>query len=213
MNSLHSRNTLIFTNFKRTAQLLTIIERMRILCRQSVITVWDNSPKGEFPPGIADNFIQSSMNFSTSPRWWLASIVDTYYFTIIDDDFMVKNEEIFHRCFNALSQHFDAVGLYGVILNGKSYSKGNHIFGRDCHVDVIKGKFFMGKTHSLKRMQPIPVGSEDDIIASSYFRGRCGIVKASRDDVEELEEPYALSHRFDHMDRRNRAAIKYLSGL
>lgn len=194
----------------RQDALIKIVTTMRTICPEATLKVWDNSPNSSFPRGIADELYQSSVNLSTSPRWWLASQSQTEYVAVIDDDLMVKKESFIEKCLQCLNNGYAAVGPYGVVLNGSSYSRSLHCFGTARPVDIIKGRFFMTKTQSIRLLHAVPPFSEDDIIVSAYIEGKCCICTTDPDELLNIPGHFALSDRPDHMVRRDAAVRKYL---
>jgi hypothetical protein len=223
MNSI----TICLTNWRRPENLNKTIESIKSQSIDTNIYLWNNGDK--FSHSAVDWMVESSANKICWPRWFMASMAETEFVCIMDDDLFLKDENILIELVE-LSATLNAntiIGPEGVNLEiGKTYLESKHIHSfhkpSDLNIkcDIIKGKFMLLRTTSIHQFIPLGLPAnyrEDDIAISGLFaqgKGRnhlCITSFGTRFGI--LAEPFALRNEFGHFDRRNNACKKYFPEL
>jgi hypothetical protein len=217
--------TVCLTNWKRPVLFDTALASVQ---KQSVphsIFIWNNGEARLFPR--VEWEVQSSINRSCWPRWFMATHAQSEFVCIMDDDVQLGDENILADGIELLKHLPDKsiLGIEGVnLIEHVSYFQSDHIRCRDegrddlIRCDIVKGKFMLMRTSSLDaclRLNEMKNTSEDDIAISSMLAGRqrqqhfCS--KHLGERIVLVDAPHALWRRPDHFDRRTRACEMYFS--
>ncbi len=218
--------TVVFTHWRRTENLKRILEQIKTQTLKPRIFVWNNG--GDFSCPEADWQIDSSLNVITWPRWFMASMADTEYVCVADDDLMFKDARVLQDAIDFLKNKNERmiVGPYGVNLGDAraDYKNSRHVSasaGSDIPVDMIKGRLSILRTAPLKSVNLVPdrkrqfLLSDDIIVCGLTARGkrRFHCVPSLFDGrVEELPAPFASSETPDHYDLREKTRREYFPG-
>src|SRR5581483_7549349 len=108
--------TAVFTHWKRTENLKLILDAVRTQTLRPKIFVWNNGEKFSHP-GV-DWQIDSSVNAITWPRWFMASMADTEYVCVMDDDLVFGDADVLKDAVDFLRGRNEnmIIGPYGVRL-------------------------------------------------------------------------------------------------
>jgi hypothetical protein len=141
--------TAILLNWKRTDNLKKVIQSIRSQSIPIDIWLWDNAKvKSEYD---VDKHFISPINLKCFPRWCLASMIQTKYFFVIDDDIILNDKNVIKDCLKYHeSQNISdlILGFTGVTLNdSKEYWASEHLNNCDfdASVDIVKGRFMFMK--------------------------------------------------------------------
>ncbi len=165
--------TAILLNWKRPENLVEVIKSIRSQNIPIDIWLWDNS-NSEHKFDVDQRF-QSSINLKCFPRWCLASMVQTEYFFVIDDDIMFTDGEVISDCiqYHKLIDIEDLIlGQTGVILNKEMiYFNSEHFSNveRSVGVDIVKGRFMFMKQSVMNKVTMDASFTCDDIKISSQL--------------------------------------------
>jgi hypothetical protein len=207
MQSEKNNVTALLLNWKRKENLIEVIKSIR---EQSVginIWLWDNNPDGT--KYDVDLQIDSPKNFKCWARWCLASMAETEYIFILDDDVKLSNSEVIFTCLKEI-ERADIIGFTGVKLTS-GYFSSKH-FDRpsgDEFVDIVKGRFMFMRKSLLNKVPLEYDGETEDIKVSSYAETKLipSLLRNSFTDLKEGEE--ALFKQQGQKQKREMACDKY----
>lgn len=213
--------TVCLTNYRRPQNTYQILAALRAQAPPVDIYLWNNGDPERFP---ADWLVESSRNTVCLSRWWMACHAKTQLVVILDDDVFPARADSLARL-AACCQPQNAVGPIGAIFDGK-YS--DHLAVRDPQfdtpADVIKGRCLALYTDTLRQFvgtSGILTATTDNDLSMSEDIAICGAIAGGQRGrhlvpgglaglfTDLPEGPEALSHRFDHMTRRNRVAARW----
>jgi len=164
--------TAILLNWKRPQKLDKVIKSIRYQDEPIDIWLWNNSNIVE--NFDVDQYFHSSTNLKCFPRWCLASMVQTKYFFVIDDDIMFSDNTVISDCirFFEYSSFEDLIiGHTGVVLNKeKNYFDSYHFSNsiRLVDVDIVKGRFMFMKQSLMNNVTMDVSFTCEDIKISSH---------------------------------------------
>lgn len=216
--------TVLLLNWKRPNNLRKIIESLRQQSEKCIIWLWNNNPniKEDFN---VDFQINSPKNMMCFPRWALASLVETKYVMVIDDDIALCKintlrilREI-HDMYDTNGNKRVIVGPYGQNLAWDKpetpYTSGSLCdtsrITEDTYVDVIKGRCMFMKKNLLDNF---PLKYEDrveDLKVSSY--GNIKVVSPSLANkfLNLNEGNVGLFTQRGHYEARNNATKRFFN--
>ncbi len=120
--------TSIIVHYKRSRNILDIVDAIRAQTIKSNIWIWDNS--GDCPECGPDvSIIKSSHNFAQLGRWMLLLAVQTPYVWQNDDDGMINDPKLFEKLIDESKKYPDtALGWKGKVFKNahpeKPYQNG-----------------------------------------------------------------------------------------
>lgn len=164
--------TAILLNWKRPRNLDKVIKSIRSQDVPIDIWLWNNS-------NIVENFdvyeyFHSSTNLKCFPRWCLASMVQTKYFFVIDDDIRFDDNRVISDCidyFEKSNIEDLIIGHTGVVLNKvKTYFDSEHFSNvvKSVSVDIVKGRFMFMKQSLMNNVTMDVSFTCEDIKISSH---------------------------------------------
>lgn len=205
--------TAILLNWKRPENLHKVIKSIRSQSIDIDIWLWDNSNKNE--PFDVDLRINSSKNLKCFPRWCLASMINTKYFFVIDDDLLINDKHVIKDCkyiFEKQNEPDLIIGNYGVVLNTEmNYFDSLHTNSCEVNIncDVIKGRFMFMQRSLLHNVNLQRDFTCEDIKVSSVSKNKL-IPAMLKDRFTNLKEGNeALYKQEGQKDKRQKAIDKY----
>lgn len=186
--------TAILLNWKRPDNLHKVIKSIRSQDLPIDIWLWNNSNIVE--QFDVDQYIHSSTNLKCFPRWCLASMVQTKYFFVIDDDIRFNDNRVISDCINSFEKSNIEdliIGHTGVILNKeKSYFNSEHFsnVAKSVYVDIVKGRFMFMKQSLMNSVTMDVSFTCEDIKISSHSNNKVlpAFLHNRFIDLEEGEE-------------------------
>lgn len=198
--------SVVLTSFKRKANLQRIIQTLRQDEQVAHIALLDHGPEPDKElQGSVDEYTFSTRN-DLMTRWLLASRLRSEYFSVQDDDLIVKD----WAPLVGAADDDQMAGLFGVDFGDRYhgiYSKGRHMKDTVGQADILKGRTVVGKVARLRSALNMPHDTgvawrEDDIMAM----GAINRFALTRTSVEELPEgAHAWCKKDGHMRHRDRA--------
>lgn len=209
--------TVVFTHWKRPENLKLIIEQIRTQTLYPKIFLWNNG--GDFDCAGIDWRIDSSFNAITWGRWFMASMAQTEYVAVMDDDLVFTDSNVLKDAVDFLRNKNEnmIIGPFGVNLRDdfSEYcfcSRFSSQAGKDQYVDMILGRLMIMRTKALKNLHLIPgwhkkVLLGDDLVVSAMMargKGRFHCVPTLFNKcLKELPCPFASSSSSDHFVLRD----------
>ena len=190
--------TAILLNWKRPQNLDKVIKSIRSQDVPIDIWLWNNSNIVE--NFDVDQYFHSSTNLKCFPRWCLASMVQTKYFFVIDDDISFDDNRVISYCidyFEKSNIEDLIIGHTGVILNKvKTYFDSEHFSNvvKSVNVDIVKGRFMFMKQSLMNNVTMDVSFTCEDIKISSHS--------------EHKVLPAFLHNRFVDLDEGNEALFR-----
>lgn len=183
--------TAILLNWKRPHNLDKVIKSIRSQTELIDIWLWNNSNIVE--QFDVDQYFHSSTNLKCFPRWCLASMVQTKYFFVIDDDIMFADSKVISDCIKHLNIEDLIIGHTGVILNDeKIYFDSEHFSNvvKTVNVDIVKGRFMFMKQSLMNSVTMYASFTCEDIKISSHSNNKVlpAFLHNRFVDLEEGEE-------------------------
>jgi len=198
--------TAVFTNWRRQENLKQILDQVLSQTVKPKIFIWNNAESFDYPN--VDWQVNSSLNVVAWGRWFMASMADTEYVCVMDDDIIFNDSKVLQEAIGFLKDKNSnmIIGPYGVNFSdiSRDYKSSQHINclpDKDRYVDMIKGRTVILKREALRNICFIKEYSQqylmsDDLIVSaqtakgkrhfhcvpSLFYGR----------VKDLPAPFAL---------------------
>jgi len=202
--------TVVLTNWKRADNLRRVIDALDRQTLRPVMFLWNNGTPFDDPR--VDWRVDSSTNQRCWPRWFMAARAQTEFVAVLDDDLMPQDERVLENAVGFLSHQptSSAIGVCGVnLIDDRPYGKCGTVWPSetDQSVDIVKGRFLMTRTASLRAIPFAPatdegIGIADDIIISAQLAdGRSAshwIPSILKDRFAELPQPHALSGESGH---------------
>jgi hypothetical protein len=211
----------ILLNWKRPYNIESVIHSIRMQTIKSKIILFDNS--GVIDRSFdhkADIVFRCSKNFHCLPRYMLAGWIFSDYIFSIDDDFIIKDENLF---LNLISESKEYDNKYALCYNGCKLAKTDRPYW-DSVRDIEPGEkdvcnfgicFYKTELIGSFPLNPFAIYSEnemkygDDIIASNSFQ--CRVSKHIGNAVESIEnDEYGLSKQPLHMPIRDSLCKKLI---
>jgi hypothetical protein len=214
--------TVIFTHWKRTENLNSIMEQVKKQTVTPKIFVWNNSDYLQWPD--IDWQILSSRNTITWTRWLMATMADTEFVCIMDDDLILKDRDIFERSIEFLSRQKSdfLIGPIGVNFDrDKEYANCPRVHasrGWDWRVDMILGRLLIFRRRLLDGVRVVAdtdrsVLLGDDIIMSALTsrgaRRHHTVPSLFHDSFTELAAPHGSCSSSDHYELREKVRRRY----
>ena len=209
-------STIIYTNWRRAAQLQTVIEAALLQSTGPQVWVVDNAAgtRHEYK-GKAHRMMYDDNSFKCWRRWQAAREVDTQFVCIMDDDLTFVRADVIERCELYMREHaqVDVIGAFGVTMAPRrTYWQSQHhrAFKEDRQVSIIKGRFMFMRTASVP--DPERDGYQDtcDDICISAHTGMKVLPAFMRGALTNLVEGAEALHASPiQQEKRNRAAAYY----
>lgn len=183
--------TAILLNWKRPHNIHKVIKSIRSQDVPIDIWLWNNSNIVE--QFDVDQYFHSSINLKCFPRWCLASMVQTKYFFVIDDDIMFSDNRVISDCIKHSNIEDLIIGHTGVILNDeKIYFDSEHFsnVAKSVYVDIVKGRFMFMKQSLMNSVTMDVSFTCEDIKISSHSNNKVlpAFLHNRFVDLEEGEE-------------------------
>jgi len=209
--------TIILLNWKRSENLKEIIKSLRSQTVPVEIFLWNNNKEDTYQYDV-DLQINSSKNLMCWPRWFLTTYTSNEYIAVMDDDIIMKDDNVLGDCLEYVNRVDVGIGYTGVILNDdKNYWKSKHVLrpdrDNDLSVDIIKGRFMFLKKSLIGNVEMIPKiihednRIEDDILISSKLKNKI-IPKLLHNRFKDLKSNDALYSQKNH--KRSRTDVTNL---
>lgn len=232
--------TVLLLNYKRTSNVLQILDRLRAQTIPCEIFLWNNSDE-PFEDDRVDWVINSGRNAVCWPRWFMAPYASNELVMTWDDDLNFEDNdvlEILHREANAHYQPGRIFGLYGVQVNNpevyfpsqndkrlasiglKKVNKSIGLPKDHTPVDLVKGRCMVLHKQDLKA---VPITTDfglayDDIAVSRFVAGEkklhhliVGGLKGKISNFDDKDGEMALSSKENWAESRSKA-LNYFFG-
>lgn len=229
--------TVVMLNYRRAANIPSILEAMDSQTVKPAIWLWNNSGHAIGDARI-EREVVADANWFCWPRWFLASYATTKYVLMIDDDLMPKSDRFLEMAVETIERESVAetiVGSEGVALGtDANYRPNGHSGGtdwretihfknvtKDVRVDIVKGRCVVLRTEALRRLPLFSVDRDvcDDIMVSGLLglgRRRPHLVSAALgaalEDIVDIESGVALSSNPNWRQIRQLASARYFRG-
>ena len=208
--------TIIYTNWRRAAQLQGIVGRAIDQTAHPQVHVIDNASGTRHAyQGKAHKMIHADNSLKCWARWVEAMQVDTRYVCIMDDDLTFTRPTVIEECETYMDEHkgVQCIGAFGVLLpKGRRYWESRHTKAKHdttVAVQVVKGRFMFIRRDALDGLGMEPDLTCDDIKVSAHLWDKRlpGFLHRAFKDLVEGQE--ALHADPVQRMRRNEAAAKY----
>ncbi|MEM9302697.1 MAG: glycosyltransferase family A protein [Pseudomonadota bacterium] len=186
--------TVIMVSWRRRQNCEAILKSLSAQTVRPQIMIWSNDDGGEGFPG-ADHVVRSGGNFRTWPRWLLASLANTEFVLVLDDDLLPFTADFVETCL-AVARHYPdrIIGVGGRQISQEAPHYRvlpQRDFFRDRPCEVVLGRLMLLRRSLLARV-PLVVPHwtwrerGDDIIISTAIRRQHVLSGALRARVREL---------------------------
>lgn len=213
-----SEITVVLTNWKRQKNMKHIIAALRNQTTKPVLFLWNNNPTKK--QLAVDWQVDSSKNKLCWPRWFMASMADTEFVAIHDDDLLLTDDRVLHDAITYLRTlpTGTIIGVTGKrFVRGRLYKEcGSSVSeaADDQEMDMIKGRLMILRTADLEsvRLETSPsrdVLMCDDMVVSASLAGPHFLPSLFAKRWKNLPEPNALHHLPDHFTLREKARTRW----
>ena len=208
--------TIIYTNWRRAAQLQGIVGRAIDQTAHPQVHLIDNASGTRHAyQGKAHKMIHADNTLKCWARWVEAMQVDTRYVCIMDDDLTFVRQDTIERCELYMHEHpqVEVIGAFGVTMAPRrTYWQSQHhrAFKEDRQVSIIKGRFMFMRTASVPEVEADGYQDTCDDICISYHTGMKVLPAFMRGALSNLVEGAEALHASPlQQEKRNRAAAYY----
>ena len=209
-------STIIYTNWRRAAQLQTVVEAALLQSTAPQVWVVDNAAgtRHEYH-GKAHRMIYDDNRLKCWRRWQVAREVDTRFVCIMDDDLTFVRQDTIERCELYMQEHpqVEVIGAFGVTMAPRrTYWQSQHhrAFKEDRQVSIIKGRFMFMRAASVPEVEADGYQDTCDDICISYHTGMKVLPAFMRGALSNLVEGAEALHASPfQQEKRNRAAAYY----
>lgn len=207
----------MLTHWKRPRNIRKILDALGDQTEKPDVFLWNNGDEVRHP--VVRWQADSSVNMACWPRWWMASMAQTEFVCVLDDDLVFTDETVLEDFAAALTGRPDHViaGLFGMKLDPtKEYRYGEQIRpgDEDQVADIIKGRCMVLRTSALGavHLRPKPerhmLIGDDIYVSGTLAGGKSGIHIVPKGFVarwKELPNDHSLFKLSDHWEHRERA--------